>query len=234
MSPDPSSCECTALDAPDFDLAQTLCCAAELRWKARPDGFFDGVAGDSALAWDERTAPFDHGRSRCDLLAQLFRPRHGLCRHARNFLQNAGAGRRLPVRTAASASCGRRLGGARQLILSQNNNIKRITASSSGCAKRSASRGSGAFAFPTPERLAICTADDLSPAAAAFARGISSTRPKRSPRARWTSPPSPRCAHEARALLMRIAGVGPKSRLRAAVRLYRLDASPTTCGSPAR
>ncbi|MEG1850322.1 MAG: DNA glycosylase, partial [Oscillospiraceae bacterium] len=204
------------LPAAGLDLAQTLGCGQSFRWRARADGGFEGCAGarfarvkcaDGALIVEGPPAPdfeafwsdyFDLGRdydalrarfSRVDALAPAVAYAGGI-----HLLRQDG--------WEALAS----------FILSQNNNIKRIsgiierlcTAFGPPCAK-------GWSGFPGPERLASLDVEALAPLRAGF-------------RARYLLDAAQRVCSgevslaaletlplpEARAMLMQIVGVGRK------------------------
>lgn len=160
------------LDEP-FDAAQTLDCGQAFRWKETDDGCFEGVAygqylklkaSESELIFFDTTTEqfetiwkdyFDFGRSYSQLKA-LF------C--ADPILKKAvffAPGLRVLRQEPWEALC--------TFILSQNNNIKRIKGLVDRlCIGFGAPIGNGRFAFPTPQAIAACSLEDLTPVRAGF------------------------------------------------------------------
>lgn len=200
-------------ETPDLDLGQTLRCGQSFRWKELSRGLFEGAASDRPCR-----AALSDGRLSlwCDGDAAFWRGYFDLdADYARM--------RALFSKTPALAAACRWAGGIRILrqdgwealasfIISQNNHIKRIE----GIVQRLCESfgdpiGPGLFSFPRPERLAGRTAADLETIRCGF-------------RARYLIDAADRvCAgevrlealtslplSEARAMLTRIAGVGPK------------------------
>lgn len=162
-----------ALQIPCFSLERTLDCGQAFRWKALGDGSFEGVAHgkllrvaqrrehvlfldtsltDMALYW---TDYFDLNRD-YEAIDRL------LCRDER-------------LRTAALDARGIHI--LRQepwealctFILSQNNNIPRIKGIVERlCRDLGEPLGQGHYAFPTAERLAGCSPEDLAGARCGF------------------------------------------------------------------
>lgn len=209
-----------------FDLAATLTCGQCFRWKRNADGSFSGVAGGRMLT----VSPQSPG----DALGDPFWRRYfdlesdyaAIC---------AGLAAQNPVLAAALAETP----GVRILrqdpwealctfILSQNNNIPRIT----GIVERLCDcfgdpLPGGGRSFPGPERLAACSVEDLAPlrcgfrasyvldAARRVAGGLSLEEIGRLPLA------------QAREALRQIRGVGPKvAECALLYGLHRLDAFP--------
>lgn len=157
----------------DFSLKETLDCGQCFRWKEQPDGGFCGVVrgraatvhmnGDSlvidgalesdrALWADYFDLGLDYAAVRAHLAAL-----HPVMEEAARFAPGIRILRQEPFEALIS------------FIISQNNNIKRITGVIDRlCAFFGEPIGDGACAFPTAERLAALTPEDLSPIRAGF------------------------------------------------------------------
>ena len=157
----------------DLDLAQTLDCGQSFRWTCGEDGSFSGVAfgravtvsldgtdllirnageNDRALWEDYFDLSLDYGSIRRALSGL-----HPVLREAADY----AAGIRILRQEPYEALC--------TFIISQNNNIKRIK----GIVQRLCEcfgepLEGGGFAFPTAEKMAALSADDLSPLRAGF------------------------------------------------------------------
>lgn len=200
----------------DLDLAQTLDCGQSFRWTERPDGSFDGVAfgrsvrvslrGDTLYI--ENADPSDEAlwRSYFDLDCDYGAVRreiaaiHPVLAEASEY----AAGIRILRQEPYEALC--------TFIISQNNNIKRIKGIVQRlCESFGDQLADGTFAFPSPQRMAALTAEDLAPLRAGF-------------RARYLCDAARKVAggevdleacktlgyDDARAELMKITGVGVK------------------------
>ena len=157
----------------DLDLRQTLDCGQCFRWRERAGGGFDGVVrgryatvytdGDSlivdgadeadrALWRDYFDLDLDYSKIKRELSAV-----HPVMAEAARFAPGIRILRQEPFEALIS------------FIISQNNNIKRI----SGIVERLCEGfgepiGDGHYAFPTAERLAALSPDDLAPIRAGF------------------------------------------------------------------
>jgi len=157
----------------DLDLRQTLDCGQCFRWRERDDGGFEGVVRGRAV-----TAYMDGGlliidgaeeddrdlwRDYFDLdldyseVKRYLSTLHPVMAEAAEFAPGIRILRQEPFEALIS------------FIISQNNNIKRI----SGIVERLCENfgeqiGEGRFAFPTADRLAQLTPDDLAPIRAGF------------------------------------------------------------------
>lgn len=157
----------------DLDLRQTLDCGQCFRWRERDDGGFDGVVRGRAV-----TAYMDGGSLIIDGADEDYR---ALWRDYFDLdLDYAEVRRYLSTLHPVMAEAAEFAPGIRILrqepfealisfIISQNNNIKRI----SGIVERLCENfgeqiGEGRFAFPTADRLAQLTPDDLAPIRAGF------------------------------------------------------------------
>ena len=200
----------------DLDLCETLDCGQSFRWKEREDGGFEGVVrGRAAVVTMDGDSLIIDGASEDDreMWADYF-----------DLSLDYGAIRkRLASIHPVMADAARYAPGIRILrqepfealitfIISQNNNIKRIT----GIVERLCEGfgepfGNGFYAFPTAKKLASLEPDDLAPIRAGFRHRyiIDAARKVHSGEidleALRELP-----YDEARAALMRITGVGVK------------------------
>ncbi len=208
------------LDSAGIDLEATLFCGQTFSWRAVGGGVFCGTAGPRAVY----ARAEDNG-----LVLEN-------CSHApltgedlafwRGYFAVDGGQQALLERFCEDetlGACVRSAPGVRLLnqpffdtllsfIISQNNNIPRIT----GIVERlretfGEDAGGGVRAFPTAQRLAACTPEDLAPLRAGFrarylvdaARQVAKGRVDEAKLAAMED-------GEARGALMQITGVGPK------------------------
>lgn len=202
--------------APCFDLAQTLDCGQAFRWAAQPDGSYRGVVmgqklslvrlGADILLQDTTLADYDRvWRRYFDLDRDYAALKTGFS--ADPVLQEAityAPGIRVLWQEPWETVC--------TFIISANNNIPRIK----GIVERLAALlgeplGDGLFAFPTPQRLAEATPEDLAPLRCGYRAAFLLDAATKFASGQVTAPavaalPTPQAA----ALLMSIKGVGPK------------------------
>lgn len=200
----------------DLDLRQTLDCGQSFRWNENPDGSFSGVAfGKSVRAALEDKTLFIYNAHKedrkiwfdyFDLGLEYGKIREQISRIHPVLSEAAGyaPGIRILRQEPFEALC--------TFIISQNNNIKRIK----GIVKRLCecfgdSLDDGEFAFPSAEKMACLTAEDLAPLRAGFRnRYIIDAAQKvaggdvRLEKCRYAD------YEEARRELMKITGVGVK------------------------
>lgn len=158
----------------DLDLRQTLDCGQSFRWTENADGSFDGIAfakkvrvklvGNKLYIENSNKADFeniwksyfdfdlDYGKIRTEI-SKI----HPVLAEAAQY----APGIRILQQEPYEALC--------TFIISQNNNIKRIK----GIVQRlcecfGEEISEGNFAFPTPQKMANLTADDLAPLRAGF------------------------------------------------------------------
>ena len=200
----------------DLDLAQTLDCGQSFRWSEREDGGFSGVAfGRSVVVYlDGERLVIDNAReedrelwsSYFDLGLDYGRIRESISRLHPVLSEAAkyAPGIRILRQEPYEALC--------TFIISQNNNIKRIKGIVARlCESFGKGLPDGGYAFPTAQRMAELSPDDLAPLRAGF-------------RARYLADAAKKVASgevdlekcrgadygEARAELMKITGVGVK------------------------
>ena len=203
-------------DVRDLDLEQTLDCGQCFRWTKREDGSFAGVAfrkavavsldggelriegaeeADRALWEDYFDLALDYGKIREELSAL-----HPVLREAADY----AAGIRILRQEPYEALC--------TFIISQNNNIKRIKGIVQRlCESFGEPLSGGQFAFPTAQRMAELTVDELQPLRAGFrARYLIDAAQKVA--SGEVDPEACRTLdyEEARRELMKITGVGVK------------------------
>lgn len=200
---------------PHFDLARTLDCGQAFRWEQLPCGSFHGVAFGRALTVRQEGDDLFLTCGEAEL-AQVWQPYFDLERDYEALLHAFRAD--AVMQEAIAVSPGIRI--LRQepwealcsFIISQNNHIPRIK----GIIRRLCEGfgehlGGGDFTFPSPERLAALNAADLAPLRAGFRAGyvLDAAQKVASQEvalpALFTLP-----LEQARAVLQRIRGVGPK------------------------
>lgn len=160
-------------DVRDLDLEQTLDCGQSFRWEKQDDGSFSGVAfdkfvnisldrtdiiiknaaeDDRGLWYDYFDLALDYGKIREDI-SRI----HPVLKEAAKY----APGIRILRQDPYEALC--------TFIISQNNNIKRIKGIVGRlCESFGDEIEDGVYGFPTAERLAKLTPDDLAPLRAGF------------------------------------------------------------------
>jgi len=197
-----------------FDLALTLDCGQAFRWTPTDDGAFEGVAmgkylkiqqKDSDLIFFDTTEDeynsiwkkyFDFERDYSEILSRARKNELLL-----KITQNCG-GIRLLKQDPWEALC--------SFIISQNNNIPRIKGIITRLCENFGDKIEGGYTYPTAEKLATLTTEDLAPLRSGF-------------RAKYILSAAQKCSTEidlnslhtlpiddARNVLMKITGVGPK------------------------
>ena len=160
-------------DVRDLDLEQTLDCGQSFRWEKQDDGSFSGVAfdkfvnisldgtdmtiknaveADRELWFDYFDLALDYGKIREDI-SEL----HPVLKEAAKYAPGIRILRQEPYEALCT------------FIISQNNNIKRIKGIVGRlCESFGDEIEDGVYGFPTAERLAELTPDDLAPLRAGF------------------------------------------------------------------
>ena len=160
-------------DVRDLDLEQTLDCGQSFRWEKQNDGSFSGVAfgkyvnisldgtdmiiknaaPDDEKIWREYfDLELDYGKIRGDI-SKL----HPVLEEAARYAPGIRILRQEPYEALCT------------FIISQNNNIKRIKGIVARlCESFGDEIDEGVYTFPTAERLAGLTPDDLAPLRAGF------------------------------------------------------------------
>ena len=163
----------TISNVTDLDLAQTLDCGQSFRWTQQPDGSFSGVAfgrsvnvslnggdliihnaskEDEALWREYFDLDLDYGAVRRQI-SEL----HPVLKEASRYAPGIRILRQEPYEALCT------------FIISQNNNIKRIKGIVARlCESFGDEIDEGVYTFPTAERLAELTPDDLAPLRAGF------------------------------------------------------------------
>ena len=203
-------------DVRDLDLEQTLDCGQSFRWEKQEDGSFSGAAfdkyvnislngndmiiknaaeADRELWFDYFDLALDYGKIREDI-SRI----HPVLKEAATYAPGIRILRQEPYEALCT------------FIISQNNNIKRIKGIVGRlCESFGEEIEDGVYSFPTAERLAELTPDDLAPLRAGFRNRyiISSAKKVASGEVDLelckTAP-----YDKARAELMKITGVGVK------------------------
>lgn len=200
----------------DLSLKETLDCGQCFRWKEQPDGSFFGVVRGRAATvhTDGNSLVIDGAKeSDRDLWADYFdlgldyaavkdhlASLHPVMAQAARFAPGIRILRQEPFEALIS------------FIISQNNNIKRITGIVDRlCLSFGEPIGEGAYAFPTAQRLASLTPDDLAPIRAGFRHRYIIDAAKKVADGTVELETLRELPYvEARASLMRITGVGIK------------------------
>jgi len=160
-------------DVRDLDLEQTLDCGQSFRWEKQNDGSFSGVAfgkyvnisldgtdmiiknavpGDEKIWRDYFDLELDYGKIREDI-SRL----HPVLEDAARYAPGIRILRQEPYEALCT------------FIISQNNNIKRIKGIVARlCESFGDELETGVYTFPTAERLAKLTPEDLAPLRAGF------------------------------------------------------------------
>ena len=160
-------------DVRDLDLEQTLDCGQSFRWEKQHDGSFSGVAfdkyvnisldgtdmtiknaveDDRELWFDYFDLALDYGKIREDI-SEI----HPVLKEAAKY----APGIRILRQDPYEALC--------TFIISQNNNIKRIKGIVGRlCESFGDEIDDGVYGFPTAEKLAELSSDDLAPLRAGF------------------------------------------------------------------
>ena len=160
-------------DVRDLDLEQTLDCGQSFRWEKQDDGSFSGVAFDKFVnisldgtdmtiknaVEDDRGIWFDYFDLALDYgkIREEISEIHPVLKEAAKY----APGIRILRQDPYEALC--------TFIISQNNNIKRIKGIVGRlCESFGDEIDDGVYGFPTAERLAELTPDDLAPLRAGF------------------------------------------------------------------
>ncbi len=200
----------------DLDLAQTLDCGQSFRWTEHEDGSFSGIAfgkfvtvrlenntlyientnkKDFEKFWyDYFDLSLDYGKIR----NEISRLHPVLCEAAKY-----ASGIRILRQEPYEALC--------TFIISQNNNIKRIKGIVQRLCEYLGEKIEGGYAFPTAEKMAQLTPDDLAPLRAGFRNRYLIDASQKVASGAVDLEKCRYCDYdEARAELMKITGVGVK------------------------
>lgn len=153
----------------NFDLKQTFLCGQCFRWKEQPDGSFSAVVSGKLITAVQRGGDIEiesqHSRK---FLENYFDLNTDYSEYITRFSADK------TLKAACESSPGIRI--LRQepfetlisFIISQNNNIPRISGIIDRLCESFGEKTDGGFAFPSAERLRGVTADDLAPLRAGF------------------------------------------------------------------
>ncbi|MGN0501918.1 MAG: DNA-3-methyladenine glycosylase family protein [Ruminococcus sp.] len=200
----------------DLDLAQTLDCGQSFRWIENEDGSFEGIAFGKSVTvrlenntlyienttkedfeniwYDYFDLSLDYGKIR----EEISRIHPVLCEAAKY-----APGIRILRQEPYEALC--------TFIISQNNNIKRIKGIVQRLCESFGEKIEGGYAFPTAEKMAQLTPDDLVPLRAGFRNRYLVDAAKKVASGEVDLEKCRSCDYdEARAELMKITGVGVK------------------------
>lgn len=166
---------CISVDGvADLDLRQTLDCGQSFRWSENSDGSFDGIAfGRKVRVWLDGESLYienttkeefqniwknyfdlelDYGKIREEISSI-----HPVLADAARYAPGIRILRQEPYEALCT------------FIISQNNNIKRIKGIVQRlCESFGEEISDGAFAFPTPQKMALLTEQELAPLRAGF------------------------------------------------------------------
>lgn len=211
----PVALEPLCIQIPQFDLTRTLDCGQAFRWSRLENGAFHGVAfGWPLTIWQEgEQVFFSCSQEVFDQIwfsyFDLKRDYSALCERFRadavmRQALDACPGIRILHQEPWEAIC--------SFIISQNNHIPRIKGIIGRlCESFGEPLGSGDFAFPSPERLAVLDISALAPLRAGFRAGYLLDAAKKIATGEVNLEAlSILPLEEARASLQKIRGVGPK------------------------
>lgn len=204
----------TAENISPFDLALTLECGQAFRWRNTEDGAFEGVAkgkylkirqeGKTLIFYDTTEDEFkniwfdyfDLGRDYSEIINRT------ACDKRLAPMTKLGGGIRILRQDPWEALC--------SFIISQNNNIPRIKGIIERLCQCFGDKIKGGYTFPSPQKLAELSVDDLAPLKSGF-------------RAKYILDAAKKCSENlnldeiksadffsAKEALMTINGVGPK------------------------
>ena len=197
-----------------FDLALTLDCGQAFRWKALPDGSFEGIAMGRYLKIKQENNDLIFYNTTKAEYESIWRKYFDIDRDYNDILNRAGKNKKL-------AEITKNCGGIRILkqdpwealcsfIISQNNNIPRIKGIIERLCENFGDKIEGGYTFPSAERIASLTVEDLAPLRSGF-------------RAKYILDAAIKCSgclilddiysldlDTARSSLMTVKGVGPK------------------------
>lgn len=153
----------------NFDPKQTFFCGQCFRWKELENGSFSGIVAGKRITVTDNGA---HIEIESDHTRKFLENYFDLAADYSAYIAQFSADPTL--KAACERSPGIRI--LRQepfetlisFIISQNNNIPRISGIIDRLCKNFGEKIEGGFAFPTPKRLHGITADDLSPLRAGF------------------------------------------------------------------
>ncbi len=155
----------------NFDIKRTFLCGQCFRWQEREDGCFHGVAHGRYISLSQGEGCVTlHGIAEQDI--PLWEEYFDISTDYAGIISQLSADKTLSV--ACKASGGIRL--LRQepfetlisFIISQNNNIPRISGIIGRLCESFGSKIEGGYAFPTAKQLEGITPDDLAPLRAGF------------------------------------------------------------------
>ena len=197
-----------------FDLALTLDCGQAFRWITTEDGCFEGVAMGKYLKIKQEENNLIFYNTTEEDYNNIWKKYFDFERDYNEILQRA---QKTELLNQITQNCG----GIRLLkqdpwealcsfIISQNNNIPRIKGIIDRLCENFGDKIEGGYTFPSAERLANLTVEDLAPLRSGF-------------RAKYILSAAKKCSTEidlnslhtlniddARNILMTITGVGPK------------------------
>ncbi len=216
-----------------FDLKNTFDCGQCFRWTENPDGSYSGIVrGKYARVVSDGGVIIIEGSSEDDFLNiwkgyfdlendynEIRREISELCPKLVCALDSMD-GIRILSQEPWEALC--------SFIISQNNNIPRIKGIVTRLCENFGERGEYGYSFPTADRIAQCTEEELSPLRSGFRAAYIADAARRVSCGEvvlenmYTLP-----IDECRAQLMKIKGVGPKvAECTLLYGLHRLDAFP--------
>ena len=201
---------------PDLDFDETLDCGQAFRWEEKENGVWHGVAyGKYLELYKETDGTLVLFNTTEHDFESIWRKYFDLDRDYRAVNKNLSKNEIL--KSAAEYSFGIRILNQEpwetlcSFIISQNNNIKRIKGIISRLCDNFGEDKGGYYAFPTAERIAECTLEDLAVLRSGFrAKYILDAAQKISSGEIDLEKLKTVSTDEARDELMKIKGVGPK------------------------
>ena len=158
------------MDTPFLDLRQTLFCGQCFRFRSLEDGSFEGMAGDRYI----RLRQTENGAQIIEAAEEdipFWRDYFDMELDYAGLIESFGAD---PILAAACKGRGIRVLKQQpfetliSFIISQNNNIKRITGIIDRLCENFGQKVKGGYSFPDAKTLAALTAEDLAPLRAGF------------------------------------------------------------------
>ncbi len=202
-------------DVKNFDLAQTLDCGQAFRWKMCDDGSWSGIAHGKKIRILKKDNDIIIIGTDQQEFETVWKKYFDLERDYGKIIESVGCNETLK----AAALFGNGIRILKQepwealcsFIISQNNNIPRIKGIIERLCENFGDRKDDYYTFPTYERLAACTAEDLAPIRSGFrAKYIIDAAQKVANKSIDLNQLEKVGYSQAQSQLMTIKGVGPK------------------------
>ena len=159
-------------NAENFDLAQMLDCGQAFRWSQSPDGVWNGIAFGRYIELSQDGDNITISNSNKQDFLEIWKNYFDLERDYAKIIEEVSVNE--TVKKAAVYSKGIRLlnqdpwESLCSFIISQNNNIPRIKGIVERLCENFGEKIYGGYAFPSAQKIASLTADDLAPIRSGF------------------------------------------------------------------